>query len=240
MKLQILNDLHIEWHKDQGKSFINSLDPSGIDVLLLSGDIVSLHNVSPLYQLCDRYKKVVYIIGNHELYGMSVEEGLEIFNNLSHPNLTTLDNSLVEINGQRFLGSTLWFSKRLVSRYGAEEHSINDFRRIENFKPWVYEQHERSVAWLKDNVKEGDVVMTHHIPSSRCIHPKWRMNALNGFFASNQDDIIIHQKPKYWFYGHGHDSGDMFIASTRLINNAFGYAGYEENPDFNDKLVIEL
>ena len=240
MKLQILSDLHVEFHRDQGKSFINSLDPSGVDVLLLPGDIITLRNIDPLYRICDKYKKVIYIAGNHELYDLSVEEGLEIFNSLSHPNLITLNNSLVEIDGQKFLGSTLWFNEEDVKRHGTQESFLNDFYKIEGFKPWVYETHLESAKWLKDNCRSGDVVLTHHLMSYRCIAPEYKMSAHNCFFASNQDEIILHQKPKLVVSGHTHSSIDTVIGETRYIINPFGYAGHDENPNFNDKLVIEI
>ena len=39
MRLQLLSDLHFEFHRDGGRSFVDSLDPGGIDVLVLAGDI---------------------------------------------------------------------------------------------------------------------------------------------------------------------------------------------------------
>ena len=240
MNIQLASDLHFEWHRDQGKSFISSMNPDDVDVLLLPGDIITLRNTDPLYRICDKYKKVIYIIGNHELYDLSVEEGLEIFNSLSHPNLITLNNSLVEIDGQRFLGSTLWFNEEDVKRHGTQESFLNDFYKIEGFKPWVYEEHLRSVKFLKENVRENDVILSHHLPSFQCVAPRWRMNAHNCFFASNQDEIILHGRGKLWAFGHSHDSCDITIGSTRMINNAFGYAGYEENPDFKDKFMVEI
>ena len=39
MKLQIMSDLHLEMHADRGAEFIRELDPTGVDVLVLAGDI---------------------------------------------------------------------------------------------------------------------------------------------------------------------------------------------------------
>jgi predicted phosphodiesterase len=39
MHIQLLSDLHFEFHADHGQSFVESLDPRGVDVLVLAGDI---------------------------------------------------------------------------------------------------------------------------------------------------------------------------------------------------------
>jgi len=39
MKLQIMSDLHLEMHADRGVEFIRHLDPTGVEVLVLAGDI---------------------------------------------------------------------------------------------------------------------------------------------------------------------------------------------------------
>ena len=34
MRIQLLSDLHFEFHRDNGRSFVESLDPDGVDVLV--------------------------------------------------------------------------------------------------------------------------------------------------------------------------------------------------------------
>ena len=41
MKLQIMSDLHLEMHADGGAELIRELDPTGVDVLVLAGDITT-------------------------------------------------------------------------------------------------------------------------------------------------------------------------------------------------------
>ena len=33
MRLQLLSDLHFEFHRDGGRSFVDSLDPEGIETI---------------------------------------------------------------------------------------------------------------------------------------------------------------------------------------------------------------
>jgi len=57
MRLQLLSDLHFEFHRDGGRSFVESLDPSGVDVLVLPA-ISTLRDGIPaaLALLCRRFR----------------------------------------------------------------------------------------------------------------------------------------------------------------------------------------
>jgi predicted phosphodiesterase len=72
MRLQLLSDLHFEFHRDGGRSFVDSFDPTGIDVLVLAGDIAVAEGIPhALALLCERFRDatVVFVHGNHEFYG---------------------------------------------------------------------------------------------------------------------------------------------------------------------------
>ena len=49
MIVQLLSDLHLEMHRDDGRSFLASLDPSGVDLLIVAGDVHSgRHYFNPM------------------------------------------------------------------------------------------------------------------------------------------------------------------------------------------------
>ena len=48
MKLQIMSDLHFEMHADGGAELIRELDPTGVDVLVLAGDITMARHYEDL------------------------------------------------------------------------------------------------------------------------------------------------------------------------------------------------
>jgi predicted phosphodiesterase len=57
MRLQLLSDLHFEFHRDGGHAFVDSLDPTGIDVLVLEGDIAVADGIpTALALLCERFR----------------------------------------------------------------------------------------------------------------------------------------------------------------------------------------
>lgn len=73
LKIQVISDLHLEFMKKLPK-FLNDFKKA--DYLFLAGDIgypkYPEYNSGIFYQFiswcCDNYKKVFYIIGNHEAY----------------------------------------------------------------------------------------------------------------------------------------------------------------------------
>jgi Icc-related predicted phosphoesterase len=243
MRIQVVSDVHCEFHRDGGRSFVESLDPDGVDVLVLAGDIAVGVGISGALELfCRRYSNahVLYVHGNHEFYGTDRESVVALCREAEreHPNLRWLDVSSVEISGQRFLGAPLWFPP---SPEGIRfKHAMTDFAVIRDFESWVYDANARAVALLEKELGEGDVVVTHHLPSFASVAPRFVGNPLNPFFVCNMEPLIRERRPRLWIHGHTHCSMGYVIGSTTIACNPFGYVGTELNPDFLDKLVFEL
>jgi predicted phosphodiesterase len=72
MRIQPLSDLHLEFHADSGRAFIDSLNVSDVEVLVLAGDISTYSRglYEQLAGFCDRFAHVIYVTGNHEYYGV--------------------------------------------------------------------------------------------------------------------------------------------------------------------------
>jgi len=246
VRIQLMSDLHFEFHPDGGKSFVDSLDPDGVDVLVLAGDIGvvkggSLHRGFDLLATKYRGIPIIFLMGNHELYGSSPDWAEEQVDALTkdHPNLHWLENNTVEIGGQRFVGSTLWFPNLPDGQNTRFSRGLNDFHLIYDFQQWVYDHNAASVEFLTREVQPGDVVVTHHIPTVQGVHPRWLhdVQGFGRFFLSQMPDDVL-QRPKLWFYGHTHDSMDFEIGGCRFLCNPFGYVRREENPRFNPKLLM--
>jgi predicted phosphodiesterase len=83
MRLHILSDLHLEWHRDDGRSFLRTLQNPGADALILAGDAVSLAPKAgretewQLRTICAQYPRVYYVPGNHDFYGTSPRAGMQ-------------------------------------------------------------------------------------------------------------------------------------------------------------------
>ena len=85
------------------------------------------------------------------------------------------------------------------------------------------------------------VVITHHAPSPRSIHPRFAGSPLNGCFVSDASRLLD-GRATLWIHGHTHDSFDYVTGDTRVVCNPRGYVidGVAENPRFDPGLVIEV
>jgi Icc-related predicted phosphoesterase len=243
MKICVLSDLHLEFRPSApaSRAFIETL-PNDCDVLVLAGDIgrPGQSLAEELAIFCDRFHHVVYVLGNHEYYGLSVAETHDRIAAIqaSLPNLHWLDDSAVTIDGQRFIGSTLWFPRHTDDR---GKWAMTDFTAIRDFDPWVYEKNAESLTYLRCNLQPRDVLVTHHLPSPRSVHPKYADSPLNKFFMCDIERLIVEKEPALALHGHTHESCDYAIGPTRVVCNPYGYHAQnpsEINPKFNPNLLV--
>lgn len=242
MKVQILSDIHVEFHGDGGRGFVESRDARGVDVLVVAGDLGLERDgsvKSTIEGLCARYPRVVFVAGNHEYYGSSRERVRDLLHGLEDrlPTFSWLDDGAVDIDGVRFIGSTLWFPPHDASD-AVYARFLNDFRAIEGFSGWVHEANRASAAFLGAAVRPGDVVVTHHLPHPACVAPRWAGDPLNRFFVCPLPDALV-SRPRLWIFGHTHDSIWTSLGGCRLVANPYGYKGVEENPSYG-RLVLDL
>jgi predicted phosphodiesterase len=234
--IAVASDLHVEFHADHGATLAAEMDPSGVDVLVLAGDIaVGTEITSALDMFCARFRDadVVYVHGNHEHYATLRADVMRATDaaKARNANLHVLDATMETIRGRRFLGGTLWFrDQKFAARI---RDALNDFLVIPDFVPWVYDECARTIAFLERELRPGDIVVTHHLPSQACVAKRWQKSPLNGFFVCDVEDLLRARKPSLWIHGHTHDSVDVTIEDTRIVCNPFGYATHEINRAFD-------
>lgn len=241
MRLLICSDLHLEFHRDGGRAFVRELSEVKHDVLVLAGDVSNATGIADALALfVDNFKQIVYVAGNHEFYGGSVttvERELAKFDG-RYGNFHWLDESSVTINGQRFIGTSLWFPDD--SAAVPHRKMMNDFHLIDGFVPWVFEKSDAACQFLDRELAAADVMVTHHLPSPQCVQPKYLNSPLNAFFVRDLTTTISRVQPKLVIHGHTHESVDFMIGKSRVICNPFGYARSETNSKFNPALVVEV
>jgi predicted phosphodiesterase len=73
-----MSDLHFEMRADGGAELIRELDPTGVDVLVMAGDITMARHYADLESvfkpLVRKYRHILYVPGNHEYYKSSPRE----------------------------------------------------------------------------------------------------------------------------------------------------------------------
>ncbi len=210
------------------------------DVLIAAGDMFSLKEmrmrwtVARLQELGARYKHVFYLPGNHEFYGTSIHQGMDqlltadrmdVFGSNVHVLHT---GKVIEVDGQRFLGDTGWFP---VPPDGAG--SLKDHYRITALNPDAYIAHREWRAFLDKELRKGDIVVSHHLPSDKSIDPKYAGDSSNAFFSTPnlEYDFIIPREPDFWIHGHTHCDADYFIGPTRVLCKPHGYLDERSDPN---------
>jgi len=151
MKLAICSDLHLEFAP------LELTNPGGVDVLILSGDILVerdldmwdqrqvdlgfMRNKSKMLhefmQKCsEEFPHVVYVAGNHEHYHGDFALTLhELKRKLDYlKNVHVLDKEIFELNDVVFVGGTLWtdMNKEDELTLYHMRSAMNDFRIVAN------------------------------------------------------------------------------------------------------------
>lgn len=246
MKIQVISDCHLEFHKDDGTSFLASIVQEA-NVLIIAGDLGLQRHLYPSFKfLSPLYPHIIYVTGNHEYYHSNPES---VHKELKHcqkefKNLHWLNNSMVAINGQRFLGGTGWFPDQPDNF--PHKCRLSDFSCIQGFEPWVYERHNKFRRFLQNTLKKKDIVVMHHLPSSQSTPDFFRHSELNRFFWCDITDELIMASPSIAIHGHTHSTCDYKINlgnkkfGTRIVCNPFGYVDLGLNRQFKDDLILEV
>jgi len=253
MKLHILSDLHLT---------VSAFDApaTDADAVLLAGDVARPDQAIAWARELD--KPVLYVPGNHEFYDGSIAGTIVKLRELSaDSNVRVLANDATVLGGIRFLGTTLWTDfllfgdgdARALAVQGALDF-VRDFSRIRRdetsaarFTPAdsaaLCEGNKR---WLRAMIAEPfagpTVVVTHHAPSPRSIHPRFAESILNPCFVSDAESLLDGSRVALWVHGHSHDSFDYEVHGTRVVCNPRGYAKHDsvENRLFDPGLVLDV
>jgi predicted phosphodiesterase len=252
LRVNILSDLHLS---------LGAIDPpdNDADVAILAGDIARPREAIAWASRIG--KPVLYVAGNHEFYGTSLGATIaELKDASAGTNVRVLDDEAAVIRGVRFLGSTLWTDFLLFGTAGRAhamqegQRFMRDFTRIRRSDdpPLPFTPDDAAArfavhaSWLQSRMSEPfdgpTVVITHHAPSPRSIHPRFEGSAINACFVSNAEHLLDGDRVRLWIHGHTHDSFDYVVDGTRVVCNPRGYAknGVNENPAFDANLCIEV
>ena len=165
----------------------------------------------------------------------------------------------------RFIGCTLWTGYRYSAcgktheaQMELAQRCMNDHARI-RLKAGPFDVqaalacHESDCAWLRAELAKpfaGEtVVITHHSPSERSVHPRFQGDPLTGAFVTDLPDLLV--QAQLWIHGHHHDSSDFVERGCRVVCNPSGYPLglssartpehlHFENSKFDSRLAVDV
>ncbi len=218
--MELISDIHLEYDPTYR---INRIG----EILIIAGDLGKVTNKSYytfLADVSDRYDHIILVAGNHEYYGTTIENGERLIREMMAklPNVHYLQCGKVVINEIEFLGCTLW------SEPTVDHWLTNDGSSIKDFSLKHYQDlHTQHRDWLTGQLNipstRKRIVVTHYLPSYRCIDPKYTDEDTNSFFASHLDDLV--PKANLWLCGHTHSDNAIQINGTFVFINPKGYPG---------------
>jgi predicted phosphodiesterase len=248
MKIALISDAHVEF----GERVLPPL-PEGVDVLVLAGDIATgdYGEMWARENFEGKVRHIVAINGNHEFYGHVMQDVVRRFRELSKDSdfFHFLENDTVVIDGVTFIGATTWTNYEVGNAGAAPLNMIyarqlNDHNRIGWLEDGVTRlirpddclaMNEVSKDFIFRELKNHPdrtkcVVVTHHGPTERSIHPKYERNELNCCYVNNWGNEIAYNGPAFWLHGHVHDPFDYMVGDTRVIVNPLGYPNERKTP----------
>ncbi|KAF2671107.1 putative calcineurin-like phosphoesterase [Microthyrium microscopicum] len=264
---QVLSDLHLE----VGNQYTSFSFPVTAPILILAGDIGRLVDEDAMRAFFTvqivRYEKVLWVLGNHEFYGLSHSKSLEIAMRLE----SEFDGKLIVLYRRRFdlpepnitvLGCTLW-SQIPDEAKNVVRSKVNDFRRINDWTVGSHNaEHQKDLSWLKEQVSKLQeespqrriLIVTHHAAcTSGTSEPRFEGSPWHSAFATD----LLERKGDWpgvqaWVYGHTHYSTGFVKAGVRVVSNQRGYVlpAVESRPseaeskkngkNFDPKFVLRL
>lgn len=213
------------------------------------------------HQECAKYERVYYVMGNHEHYNGIFDYTAETLREfLEGTNVTLLDKEWVKLkDGWSLFGGTLWtnYNNRNWFAMHAAKDKMNDHtiikcmqqdNKLTRFLPTdAADEHDRCFAEIAegmydmDRIDDNKIIMTHHAPCGKSIHPRFTGDLLNyAYYTELGNEIADNLTFKYWIHGHMHDTWDYTVGECRVLCNPRGYQGHQLNPEFNTQFEFEI
>ncbi len=259
--LHVVSDLHLEFCSE--KKIEEVVDRLGSHVqvkdntiLVIAGDLAPLveHTKINFFLLqCKKYWiQVLWVYGNHEYYGISFKEAAFWKKHRTHwlKSVSTVEGGnwcwagaqdMIAGTGPLVWAATGWYPPRPENAL-YYSRMMYDAQVIKESLCDIEKEGAQNIDYLH-SCRLGDTIVGHHIPSPSLVHQAYSGSKSNLFFMNEKcEEVISTCQPKYWIFGHAHDSTDKKIENTRCICNPLGYwkNNHFENESFNWSLFIEV
>lgn len=236
----IISDIHLE--KDLGKKVkLSQYLPLTCSNLIIAGDITQAAInwdalVSFLAICCDRYKHVIYVLGNHEYYNKNINMN-EIKSKIKelmkiHANLVVLDDEYIldKDNGLIIYGATLWscmpnnkFSKEIPIYIEGKLITASQWNKLHKDALEKFLGASRKAEELGCRL----VVITHYAPLvNEALDPKHHGMDNNVFYCT--DLKMIYPLVRTWIFGHTGHNCEFKRGTTTFISNQYQATNFQK------------
>ena len=208
------------------------------EVCIIAGDLTEFGGKGVklkemLTDLCERFKEVIFVPGNHEYYGTHIgtlEKKMRLF---GLGNFTLLqDAEYIDRDDVRIIGATLWSDTSSIE-YQAKM-DMNDYKYIRigsKEEPWLHKLspshttgiHRNQVHLIKEALTKAPgkcIVITHHAPSDKSIDRRYEGSPLNPAYST---ELTLGKWPAYWVHGHIHRAKSYEHHGCTVLCNPMGY-----------------
>jgi predicted phosphodiesterase len=262
---RIVSDLHLEAMSTNYSLPIQENEETSI--LILAGDICEFrllgeHDVYDnfLENCNNRFNTILYIPGNHEYYGSSLNDfekyksllesrykNIQVMNCDKEVISTKVESTELNFN---IICATMWTDingAHPFSMLTAHSFMRHEYHVIDGFSPEVWvEENEKARSFIESEIyeasvkKELAVVITHHGPSMKSVHPRHEAmgHDINSLFMNNDLEHLFREPSlKLWIHGHTHDTVDYYLGDhgCRVIANPKGLTRYTY---YDDELLM--
>ncbi len=249
--LWIISDLHIDT-----APFTLPPTPAGAEVIVIAGDVADGHHRSIRWlqqHAVPTGLPVIFVCGNHDYFAGDLADDCAEYYSAIGVTLLHAQRPAVEINGVRFVGSTLWTDYNVAGDVPAAmavaKGLMPDFWNIDvgmrRARPAdLLSAHQLQLAVIESELSWRSpgptVVVTHHAPHPGSLLGGVVSGSSDASWASDLSAVIESWQPDLWVHGHVHNSCDYTVepggavmsfsqerhnaGGTRVVCNPRGYA----------------
>lgn len=244
MQFDLVSDLHVDFWDDETNR--DWLSHKKSDILVVAGDTSDNPGITFdfLNELCQHYKTVMYVDGNHE-HQKNLDRVFKSDLQFRKDSLAFCDafylpTKDVIIDDVAFVGANGWWSFDFGVPNMPKEDCVRHYQEVTGFTNASLDEQKSiahrdadylydKIASLSGNPKiKSIIIVTHTLPHRSCI--SWNEyppdKHFTGLYGNTRHEEVLDYNHKnklgHWIFGHNHDQKNLVHGSTRLISNPRG------------------
>ena len=252
VQFQVMSDLHLETPEWRPTYSQFEIQPQ-CRYLALLGDIGKVSDprlFDFLKAQLRKFKIVFYLLGNHELYGMTFhqaqsevkafETDIQNSQHLGFGRFVFLNRTRFKLSDITVLGCTLFSN---ITQPDTVSLFVSDFSNIQE---WTVDSHNAAhradLGWLNSEVERIEqhnpnrpiVIFTHYSPTTHSDANDPRHiedpSVVRSAFSTDMSNQICWTslQVKLWAFGHTHFDCDLTLSGKRVLANQRGSARKEQ------------